>query len=64
MPNGLPAPRPLLAVAAAIMRTETELVLKSRRVIPSRLLQAGFEFQFPTWPQAAEDLVDRWKARN
>jgi len=64
MPNGLPAPRPLLAIAAAIMRTETELVLKSRRVIPSRLLHAGFEFQFPTWPQAAEDLVDQWKARD
>lgn len=63
MPNGLPAPRPLLAIAAAIMRTETELVLKSRRVIPGRLLQAGFEFQFPTWPQAAEDLVNQWKSR-
>jgi uncharacterized protein len=63
MPNGLPAPRPLLAIAAAIMRTETELVLKSRRVIPGRLLQAGFEFQFPTWPQAVEDLVMQWKAR-
>jgi uncharacterized protein len=45
------------------MRTETELVLKSRRVIPGRLLQAGFEFQFPTWPQAVEDLVMQWKAR-
>jgi hypothetical protein len=64
MPNGLPAPRPLLAIAAAIMRTETELVLKSRRVIPGRLLQAGFEFQFPTWAQAAEDLVNQWRARD
>jgi len=64
IPNGLPAPRPLLAIAAAIMRTETELVLKSRRVVPGRLQQAGFEFQFPTWPQAAEDLVAKWKARD
>ena len=64
MPNGLPAPRPLLAVAAAIMRTETELVLKSRRVIPSRLLKAGFGFLFPTWPQAADDLVNQWKGRD
>jgi NAD dependent epimerase/dehydratase family enzyme len=63
MPNGLPAPRPLLDVAATIMRTETELVLKSRRVIPGRLLQAGFEFEFPSWPQAAEDLVAQWKRR-
>ena len=64
MPNGLPAPRPLLDLAAAIMRTETELVLKSRRVIPGRLLKAGFEFEFPSWPQAAEDLVAQWKRRD
>jgi len=64
MPNGLPAPRPLLDLAATIMRTETELVLKSRRVIPGRLLQAGFEFEFPSWPQAAEDLVAQWKRRD
>jgi uncharacterized protein len=64
MPNGLPAPRPLLAMAAMLMRTETELVLKSRRVVPARLLQAGFQFQFPTWPQAAEDLVRQWKCRD
>lgn len=63
VPNGLPAPRPVLALAALIMQTETELVLKSRRVVPARLLKAGFEFQFPTWPQAVEDLVNQWKAR-
>jgi uncharacterized protein (TIGR01777 family) len=63
VPNGLPAPRPLLAIAAMVMRTETELVLKSRQVVPGRLLQADFQFQFPTWPQAAEDLVQQWKNR-
>jgi uncharacterized protein (TIGR01777 family) len=63
IPNGLPAPRPLLAIAAMLLRTETELVLKSRRVVPAVLIQAGFQFQFPTWPQAAEDLVEKWKAR-
>jgi uncharacterized protein (TIGR01777 family) len=63
IPNGLPAPRPVLAIAAMLMQTETELVLKSRRVVPNRLLQAGFQFQFPAWSQAAEDLVDKWKAR-
>jgi uncharacterized protein (TIGR01777 family) len=63
VPNGLPAPRPILDLAALLMRTETELVLKSRRVVPARLLQAGFEFQFPTWPQAVEDLVNQWKRR-
>ena len=63
MPNGLPIPRPLLEIGAFLMRTETELVLKSRRVVPGRLLTAGFEFQFPRWPEAAEDLVRKWRAR-
>src|SRR6185437_7714263 len=63
MPSGIPAPRPLLELAAIVLRTETELVLKSRRVVPRRLLDAGFEFQFPEWPQAADDLVRQWHAR-
>ena len=63
MPNGIPAPAPLLELAAFFHRTETELLLKSRRVIPARLLEAGFDFQFPDWPQAAEDLVRQWRAR-
>jgi hypothetical protein len=57
MPNGIPAPAPLLELAAFFVRTESELVLKSRYVVPARLLRAGFEFQFPTWAEAAEDLV-------
>ena len=61
MPNGVPAPRPLLELAAFLMRTESELVLKSRRVIPTRLLEAGFAFQIPNWAHAAEDLVERWR---
>lgn len=61
MPNGLPAPWPILELAAFLMRTETELVLKSRRVVPARLLEAGFTFQFPNWPHAAEDLVQKWR---
>lgn len=64
MPNGLPAPRPLLELAALLMRTETELVLKSRRVVPARLLEAGFSFDYPHWPHAAQDLVQRWKSRD
>ena len=63
MPNGLPAPAPLIELAAFFLRTESELVLKSRRVIPGRLLDAGFEFEFPEWPEAAEDLVRRWRSR-
>jgi uncharacterized protein (TIGR01777 family) len=64
MPNGLPAPSPLIELAAFVLRTESELVLKSRRVVPARLLQAGFDFDFPTWPDAAQDLVTRWRHRH
>ena len=64
MPNGLPAPAPLLAVGMFFLRTEPELVLKSRRVVPGRLLQSGFEFEFPSWPEAAADLVRQWRARD
>lgn len=64
MPNAIPAPTPLLEAAAWLLRTETELVLKSRRVVPTRLLKAGFQFAFPEWPEAAEDLVKRWRQRD
>ena len=62
MPNGFPAPAPLMELAAFFLRTESELVLKSRRVLPDRLLDAGFAFEFPDWPEAAEDLVQQWKS--
>ena len=58
---GLPATRWMLAVGAVFMRTETELVLKSRRVVPGKLLDQGFEFRFPRWDEAARDLCDRWR---
>ena len=57
---GLPAAAWMLEIGAVLLRTETELILKSRRVVPSRLLEAGFTFQFPAWPEAAADLCDRW----
>jgi hypothetical protein len=63
IPNGLPAPAPLIELAAIFLRTESELVLKSRRVVPDRLLNVGFQFRFPDWPDAAEDLVFRWRHR-
>lgn len=59
---GLPATAWMLELAAVFMRTETELVLKSRRVVPRRLLDDGFTFQFPSWPEAARDLCRRWRA--
>jgi hypothetical protein len=64
VPNGFPIPSLLIELGALPMRTESELVLKSRRVIPGRLLEAGFTFNFPDWPEAAEDLVQRWRRRN
>ncbi len=63
MPNGIWAPAPVIELASFLMRTESELVLKSRRAVPGKLLDAGFEFQFPKWAAAAEDLVRRWKER-
>jgi len=58
---GLPAPGWILEFGTFLMRTESELILKSRRVVPSRLPTAGFQFLFPEWPAAARDLVDRWR---
>ncbi len=60
---GLPATRWMLEIGAFALRTDTELVLKSRRVVPGRLLGAGFTFDFPEWPAAARDLVERWRAQ-
>lgn len=58
---GLSASKWMLELGAIFLRTETELILKSRRVVPGRLLAAGFSFRFPDWRSAAEDLVRRWK---
>ena len=59
---GLPAAGWMIEVGALFLRTESELILKSRRVVPGKLLRAGFAFRFPTWPEAAADLVRRWRA--
>lgn len=61
---GLPTTRWMLEVGTFLLRTESELVLKSRQVIPGRLLEAGFHFNYPTWPRAAQDLVVRWRKAN
>lgn len=61
---GLPSPHPLIDLGALLMRTETELPLKSRRVVPRRLEEAGFRFVHPTWPEAAKDLIERWREEN
>ncbi len=59
IPFGLPSPTPLLALGAIFLRTEPELILKSRRVVPARLLESGFEFRHPTWGAAVKDIVSR-----
>jgi len=53
---GLPARKWMLEIGAVFMRTETELILKSRRVVPARLLEHGFRFKYPEWRDAALDL--------
>jgi uncharacterized protein (TIGR01777 family) len=58
---GIPMPKSMLEIGAIFLRTETELVLKSRRVVPGRLLSEGFRFEFPEWPAAAVELVQRWR---
>ncbi|HLG16853.1 MAG TPA: TIGR01777 family oxidoreductase [Blastocatellia bacterium] len=58
---GLPVSEWMLEVGALFLRTETELVLKSRRVVPGRLLESGFAFEFPEWREAARNLGRRWR---
>ena len=57
-PLGLPATEWMLELGAIFLRTETELLLKSRRVVPRRLLESGFRFGFNDWPTAVNDLVN------
>ncbi|REJ95567.1 MAG: TIGR01777 family protein [Planctomycetota bacterium] len=57
VPLGLPASRWMLEVGAFLLRTETELILKSRRVVPTRLLDSGFEFRFPAFHDAVRNLA-------
>jgi len=55
----IPVPAWALEIGAIFLRTETELILKSRRVIPARLLKNGFTFRYPRWPEAAVELAKR-----
>ena len=63
-PLGIPAAAWMLEVGALALRTDTELLLKSRRVVPARLLESGFTFEFPTWSAAAAELVARRRGRS
>jgi NAD dependent epimerase/dehydratase family enzyme len=57
VPFGLPAPRWMLEIGSAVIRTETELVLKSRWVLPERLEAAGYEFEYPLLEPAVRNIV-------
>lgn len=56
IPIGFPSSRLMLEIGAFFLRTETELVIKSRRVVPRRLLESGFEFAYPNLAGALGDL--------
>jgi uncharacterized protein len=60
-PFGLPATRWMAELGAFVLRTDTELVLKSRRVVPGRLRDAGFTFTYGTWRAASHELASRWR---
>ncbi|MCG3137210.1 MAG: Epimerase family protein [Phycisphaerae bacterium] len=59
---GLPTTKWMSEIGAYFLRTDTELILKSRRVFPGRLLEAGFDFYYPNWSQAADDLISRYRS--
>ena len=62
MKFGLPATKWMIEIGTRAMRTESELVLKSRRVVPARLQESGFEFEYSMWRDAARDLCKRRRA--
>jgi uncharacterized protein (TIGR01777 family) len=59
----LPATAWMLKIGTRVVGSDDELVLKSRRVVPKRLTDAGFRFDFLDWPHAAKDLVERTAGR-
>jgi uncharacterized protein (TIGR01777 family) len=61
MPLALPAPKWLLEIGAIVIGTETELILKSRWVVPKRLLNSGFEFTYERVEDAVREILDTRK---
>jgi NAD dependent epimerase/dehydratase family enzyme len=60
---GLPATNLMLEIGAVFMKTETELILKSRRVLAKKLQDSGFKFKFETWRKAAVNLCSQFTQR-
>ena len=52
----------MLELGALAMRTETELILESRRAVAARLLENGFAFHYPDWSRACAELCRRSRA--
>jgi len=55
---GLPSPGWLLKFGAIIIKTETELILKSRWVVPEKLLKAGFQFTYSSIDKALHNILN------
>jgi uncharacterized protein (TIGR01777 family) len=64
IPVGLPATDWMLEIGARVLQTESELILKSRRVVPTRLQQSGFLFEYGNWDAAAKELCHRWRSQS
>ena len=60
MPFYFPITKWMSEIGAIFLKTDTELVLKSRRVIPKKLLDEGFHFEYPDWPKTVEDILQRY----
>lgn len=63
VPFGFSATKWMLEIGTWLMRSESELILKSRRVVPRRLLESGFQFEYPEWSSAARELCQRRRRR-
>ncbi len=59
MKFGLPTTKWMIEIGTRAMQTESELVLKSRRVVPARLQESGFKFEYSMWREAARDLCEK-----
>jgi uncharacterized protein (TIGR01777 family) len=55
---GLPSPEWLLKIGAVVIRTEPELILKSRWVVPEKLLESGYTFKYPALDTALKNILD------
>jgi NAD dependent epimerase/dehydratase family enzyme len=60
---GLPAAPWMIELGAWFLNGDSELVMKSRRVVPTKLLNAGFKFEYPVWAEAAKDLAQRMRGQ-